>query len=93
MGIGEAPTTTLAPWLGTFDDDPAGYIDAAITFNNRDTGIACDDTEVTLTGETISRARMLVIRRIVRPGFVIPDKDAFALSCCVAAGPTVLYRN
>jgi len=52
LGPGEAPTTTSAPWLGYFDDNATGHLDAAYGFNTQDTGIACYDTEVNLTGVT-----------------------------------------
>ena len=35
-----------------FDDDPSNFIDANFAFHTEETGIMCNETEVTLTGET-----------------------------------------
>jgi lysophospholipase L1-like esterase len=52
--LGFATTYTPNPWLNDFDNDIGGHIDAVFGFKTEDTGIACNDTEVTLTGETYS---------------------------------------
>jgi len=57
LGIGEAPTTTPTPWLNDFNSDVFGYIDAAFIFDTQASGIGCNDTEVTLSDETISGDR------------------------------------
>lgn len=52
LGPGGAANIALNPLYGDYDSD--GNTDAAFAFTTSATGIACDDTEVTLTGETFS---------------------------------------
>lgn len=52
LGPGEAPNIAVAPLYGDYDSD--SNTDAAFVFKTQDTGIFCEDTEVTLTGATFS---------------------------------------
>jgi len=50
--LGFATTYTPDPWFEDFDHDPSSFTDATFAFHTEETGIFCNDTEVTLTGET-----------------------------------------
>jgi len=52
LGVGEAPNFALNPLYGDYDHD--ANTDAAFAFRTQDTGVFCDDPEVTLQGETFS---------------------------------------
>jgi hypothetical protein len=52
--LAEATNTMLVPEFGNFDNDEGDITDALLGFATEDTGIACDDIEVTLTGQTYS---------------------------------------
>ena len=51
LGAGEAPNIAVTPLYGDYDSD--GNNDVAFVFETEETGIFCDDTEVTLRGATI----------------------------------------
>jgi probable HAF family extracellular repeat protein len=53
FGIGEA-SNIATPWVTDLDGDSDS--DVLFSFSTQDTGIVCDDTEATLTGETYSAA-------------------------------------
>ena len=50
LGVGEA-SNVVTPWVDDWDSDTIAD-DIAFGFRTQDTGIFCDDEEVTLTGET-----------------------------------------
>jgi len=50
LGAGQAPNIALNPLYGDYDNDT--NTDAAFVFKTQDTGILCDDPNVTLRGET-----------------------------------------
>ena len=54
MKLALATNTMPAPWFGNFDNDVDDITDALLGFATEDTDIACDDIEVTLTGQTFS---------------------------------------
>jgi len=70
--LGFATTYTPNPWFDDFDNDPSSITDAIFAFHTEETGIACNDTEVTLTGETLS-------------GDLFEGTDTIDTTDCVAA--------
>ncbi len=63
FGVGEAPNIAVNPLYGDYNDD--ANTDAAFVFQTQDTGIVCDDTEVSLSGQTFSGAAFEGIDLIV----------------------------
>ena len=71
LGPGEAPNIAVSPLYGDYDGD--SNTDAAFVFRTEDSGIFCEDTEVTLMGETFS-------------GVPFEGTDAITTADCEATG-------
>jgi hypothetical protein len=71
FAIGEAPNVAATPWVQDLDGDSDS--DVMFAFRTQDTGIFCDDTEATLTGETYA-------------GEAFTGTDSVTTTDCVDAG-------